>query len=121
MRRFLAISCVSILLLPAVARAQHEDHAAMKPDQIGSGTVKFQTSCGAAVAAEFNNAVALLHSFWFPEATKLFEAIAQKDSSCALAHWGIAMSNWGNPYGGIRAKDVIGARSRAHRRGGDPL
>ncbi len=107
MKRFLAISCVSILLLPAVARAQHEDHAAMKPDQIGSGTVKFQTSCSAAVAAEFNNAVALLHSFWFPEATKLFEAIAQKDSSCALAHWGIAMSNWGNPYGGIRAKDVI--------------
>jgi len=107
MKRLLTITCTCLLLLPGVARAQHEEHATVKPDQIGSGTVKFQTSCAAAVAADFNRAVALLHSFWFPEATKMFEAIAQKDPSCALAHWGIAMSNWGNPYVGIRSKELI--------------
>jgi len=103
----IAIACTCLCLVPAAAVAQHEGHEGMKPDQIGSDKVKFQTSCNAAVAGEFNSAVALLHSFWFPEATKGFDAIAQKDPNCALAHWGMAMSNWGNPYGGIRAKEVI--------------
>ena len=103
----LAITCTCLSLVPAVAVAQHEGHEGLKPDQIGSDKVKFQTSCNAAVAGDFNTAVALLHSFWFPEATKTFEGIAQKDPTCALAHWGIAMSNWGNPFGGVRAKELI--------------
>ena len=42
----------------------------MPPDQIGSASVKFETSCAAAVKDDFNKAVALLHSFWFPRSDR---------------------------------------------------
>src|SRR5687768_6350064 len=99
------ISCAA--LSPALASAQHDDHAAMSPDKIGSASVKFETSCAPTVRNDFNVGVALLHSFWFPEATKMFEGIAQKDPTCAMAHWGLAMSQWGNPYAGLRAAQSI--------------
>src|SRR5262245_54784353 len=105
-RIFVAVlSC--LLSVPAVALAQHETHGAMPPDQIGSASVKFETSCAPAVKAEFNTAVALLHSFWFPEATKAFEGIAAQDGACAMAHWGIALSNWGNPFAGIKPARTV--------------
>ncbi len=103
----LAVSCT--LLIPGLAFAQHDAHAAPPGDQIGSASVKFETSCAPAVRDDFNKAIALLHSFWYPEATKMFEGIAQKDPSCALAYWGVAMSQWGNPFAGIRAAKVVEA------------
>src|SRR5262249_15379551 len=42
----------------------------------------------------FRQGVALLHSFWYEEANKTFEQVARQDSTCAMAHWGIAMSLW---------------------------
>lgn len=101
-----------VLALPSVARAQHEEHGASAPDQIGSASVKFDTSCAPRVKDDFNKAVALLHSFWFPEATKMFESILQRDPSCAMGHWGVAMSQWGNPFGGLRSAQAI-ERGRA--------
>ena len=41
--------CICTLALPAAALAQHEDHGVMSPDQIGSASVNFQTSCAPAV------------------------------------------------------------------------
>jgi hypothetical protein len=99
--------CICTVALPAAARAQHEDHAAMAPDQIGSASVDFQTSCSPAVKDDFNRAVALLHSFWFPEATKMFNAILAKDSNCAMAHWGLALAAWGNPFAGLKNAKTI--------------
>jgi hypothetical protein len=66
------------------------------------GKVHFENSCAPAVRADFDRAVALLHSFWFAASTAAFEGVAQKDASCAMAHWGVAMANWGNPLGGTR-------------------
>jgi hypothetical protein len=78
MQRLLCLAAVSLLAIPAAALArQHEGHA-MPPDQIGSTSVAFATSCAPAVRDDFNKAVALLHSFWFPEAIKAFEGVAQK-------------------------------------------
>ena len=100
----------TILLLTATfvsmcspsAFAQHEGHGALSPDAIGSASVKFQTSCAAVVKDDFNKGVALLHSFWFPEAVKTFDSILARDPNCAMAHWGIALSQWGNPFGGLK-------------------
>src|SRR5256885_6456548 len=58
------------------------------------GQVRFPVSCGAAVQKPFERAVALLHSFWYLEAAKAFTAVAQADPDCAIAYWGLAMSNW---------------------------
>jgi hypothetical protein len=64
------------------------------------GAVSFPTSCTAAAQAQFEHGVALLHSFWFTEADKAFQAAAQSDPSCGMAHWGAAVTALGNPLGG---------------------
>ena len=64
------------------------------------GQVRFPTSCSTAVQPQFDRAVALLHSFWFGEAIKGFQAVAQADPSCGIAHWGAAVTWLGNPLGG---------------------
>ena len=66
------------------------------------GEVHFEVSCNEEAQREFDRAVALLHSFWFPKAISSFEATLEKDSSCGMAHWGIALGRWGNFLGGPR-------------------
>ena len=56
------------------------------------GVVDFPVSCSPAVHAQFNRGVALQHDFWYTEAQPQFERILKADPSCAMAHWGIAMS-----------------------------
>ena len=107
MTRRLIAALFCLLSLPALAFAQHEAHGAMPPDLIGSTSVKFETSCAPPLRDDFNKGVALLHSFWFPEAIKAFEAILAVDGNCAMAQWGIALSNWGNPFGGIKPARTI--------------
>ena len=107
MKHLVITAVLALLVCPPLSQAQQEDHGAMPADQIGSASVRFATSCAPSVREDFNRAIALLHSFWFPEATKAFEGIAQKDPSCAMAHWGLAMSQWGNPFGGLRTAQVI--------------
>ena len=53
-----------------------------------------ETSCEASVAPQFARAVALLHSFEYPETERLFRDVAARDPDCAMASWGIAMSLW---------------------------
>jgi hypothetical protein len=60
------------------------------------GDVHFPISC-VEVQPEFDRAVALLHNFFFPETVKAFRAVIAKDPSCAMAYWGLAMSQRPNP------------------------
>jgi hypothetical protein len=99
------------LVVPTVAVAQHDAHGGGSPDQLGTAHVKFENSCAPGVRAEFNKGVALAHSFWFPQAINAFNGILKTDPNCAIAYWGIALSTWGNPFGGIKnAKVVEGVR-----------
>jgi hypothetical protein len=61
------------------------------------GTVHFATSCEPAVTAEFDRAVALLHSFEFGPAIAGFDSVLAADANCAMAYWGLALSAWTNP------------------------
>ena len=83
------IALASALLASSAAHA-HEQGEQGKPEILG--TVNFGTSCDPHVAADFNRAMALLHSFWYAEAAKRFTEIAQADPGCAIAHWGVAMT-----------------------------
>ena len=58
------------------------------------GLVNFPVSCSPSSQKKFNRATALLHSFWYEEAENSFAAIAGDDPKCAMAHWGVAMSNY---------------------------
>ncbi len=59
-----------------------------------AGTVDFPVSCASAVRPEFLRGVALLHSFFYEEARRIFTDVAEKDPTCAMAQWGIAMTWW---------------------------
>ncbi|HVT44809.1 MAG TPA: hypothetical protein VMT00_10490 [Thermoanaerobaculia bacterium] len=73
-------------------RGQHEHHAHehAKPEKLGK--VDFPTSCNAAAQERFIRGVALLHSFWYPEAARTFQSAAEADPQCGMAWWGVAMS-----------------------------
>ena len=58
------------------------------------GSVDFKTSCSEKVQQDFDLAVALLHSFEYTEAEKMFARVIDKDPGCAMAYWGVAMSNY---------------------------
>src|SRR5260221_8053371 len=62
------------------------------------GTVHFATSCNEVAQKEFNRAVALLHSFEFSRAIEGFNAVLGEDATCGIAYWGIALSDWSNPF-----------------------
>lgn len=105
MNILIQVACLALLtvtLSPPIA-AQEHDHGATgaetgkPPEQLGK--VHFETSCAPAVAPKFDRAVALLHSFWFPVAIEAFNDVLKADPSCAIASWGIALSQWGNPFG----------------------
>jgi len=103
-RPALVAALMAAALLPTQALAQ--DHAHPAGEQLG--TVHFETSCDAGVAAEFDRAVALLHSFEFGAAIQGFNAVLASDSDCAMAHWGLALSRWLNPMApGNRAAAVL--------------
>ena len=91
--RFALAALAAAALSAAPARAQHEHHGT---DTLG--TVVFPTSCAPAVQPAFERAAAMLHSFWFEAAQRAFEQVAAADTSCAMAHWGVAMTLWGNPF-----------------------
>ena len=69
---------------------------AQQPADDHLGTVDFPISCSA-VQGKFDRAVALLHNFFYPETVKAFQAIIKEDPSCAIAYWGLAMSELPNP------------------------
>src|SRR6266536_152403 len=63
-------------------------------DLRAAGTVDFPVSCAPDARPEFVRGVALLHSFFYEEARRIFTAVAAKDPTCAMAQWGIAMTWW---------------------------
>ena len=56
--------------------------------------VRFDNSCEPGVQAEFIEGLTLLHCFEYPETTKIFAEIIERDPGCAMAYWGAAMSLW---------------------------
>ena len=56
------------------------------------GIVHFPVSCKPGVQEQFERAVAMLHSFFYPETVKAFEAIIATDPDCAMAYWGRGQS-----------------------------
>ena len=70
--------------------------AATKPAVLMDGYGKVHmtvTTKSAEAQAFFDQGLALMHSFWFYEADRSFERAAQLDPECAMAQWGIAMSD----------------------------
>ena len=115
---------------PAVAgffALAHDDDAAQRTRR-ELGRVLFETSCTAEAQQQFDRALAMLHSFYFPETVKAFNAIPETDPACAIAYWGIAISQRPNPLVGpfdaatlkrgldaIEKGEAIGAKTQRER------
>ncbi len=78
---------------PILAQDEHYGHTAGRD----FGTVHFEISCSRAAQQQFDRAVAMLHSFVYPETESGFKIIVEREPSCAMAYWGIAMSQRPNP------------------------
>ncbi len=87
---------VAVLLVSTVARAMAHEHQHGSAEKLGK--VHFSTSCIKPAQRDFDRAVAWLHSFQFSSAIDGFNAVLREDPTCAIAHWGIALSDWGNPF-----------------------
>jgi hypothetical protein len=78
---------VLLVCRSSVAQNGH-DHGI--PEKLG--TVSFPISCRPEAQAQFDRGVSLLHSFAYSAAERTFRTIAQDNPSCAMAHWGVAMT-----------------------------
>jgi hypothetical protein len=58
------------------------------------GMMEFEASLNENVKDDFTLAVKLLHSFEYDEAEKAFAKVIDKEPGCAIAYWGVAMSNF---------------------------
>ena len=71
------------------------------------GRVVFPVSCAPEAQRRFERAMAVLHSFWWEEGPHAFGAVLDADSTCAMAHWGLALTAWGNPFAGGPANELL--------------
>lgn len=83
-------SALLIFLSPlAIWAAQGaQEHPA--PENLGA--VSFLTTCKPGVQPDFERGIALLHSFEYTAAESAFHHLSQRDPSCGMAHWGVAMT-----------------------------
>jgi tetratricopeptide (TPR) repeat protein len=92
-RAWIAGFCVLIL---GAGASFAQEHAQADGERLG--VVHFSTSCNDGAQREFDRAVALLHSFQFSRAIQGFNAALKNDETCGIAYWGIALSQWSNPF-----------------------
>jgi tetratricopeptide (TPR) repeat protein len=84
-----------VLLVASTAAIRTQSATAAQPGDLrAAGRVEFPIACAEGVQPEFTRGVALLHSFFYEEARRIFTSAAEKDPNCAMAQWGIAMTWW---------------------------
>jgi hypothetical protein len=72
------------------------------PPVVKSSEVNSPISCGAAAQKKFNQAVWILHSFWYDEAIKAFTTVTATEPDCAM----------GYGFAGTRAARRFAARAQ---------
>jgi len=116
------VATVLLTLVSCSGLAQEHQHASV--EKLG-----FATSCNEVAQKKFDRAVALLHSFEFRRSIEEFNAVLGEDSKCGIAYWGIALSDWSNPFAAgmkdkaqlqagresVERSTVVGARTERER------
>jgi tetratricopeptide (TPR) repeat protein len=114
MKPVLALLTLGAVMFAPLTSAQ-EAHSHPVPERLG--TVTFATSCAPGVSRDFERAVALLHSFAYDAAANAFRDVAKADPSCAMAHWGVAMSYWHQLWSPPNAADLNKAEAEVAQAG----
>src|SRR3954467_8222616 len=91
----LAATALSVISFgPAPAAAQ---------DDVQLGSAHFETSCNEVAQRRFDRGMRYQHSYWYNAAKEVFEEALKADPTCAISHWGIALSLLNNPHGPVPA------------------
>ncbi len=101
------------VLLARTAPAQEEHRHPAGTESLG--TVHFPVSCNPGVQGAFTRAVALLHSFGYEEARNAFAGVAERDPSCGMAQWGIAMTYYHPIWAPPSPGDLASGRGAAEK------
>lgn len=91
-RKLFHVLLLTLMSTPFGAAQDEHQHHHDSGEQVGK--VSFVVSCSPQTQKQFNLAVPWLHSFEYGEAERAFAKVASIDSGCAMAHWGIAMSQY---------------------------
>src|SRR5215831_19377168 len=105
LRRIIWLLVLAIAVVVVCLAVLDHPHPDAHLEKIGN--VHFETSCSSAAGPNFDRALALLHSFEFTPAIDAFHAVLKDDPNCPIAYWGIALSQWGNPFAGHRPPEVL--------------
>src|SRR5438067_7271648 len=112
-RTFFGGAVFLAVLIGGLTALDAETSVAPEPGDLrAAGTVDFKVSCAPEARSEFIRGVALLHSFFYEEARRIFTAVAAKGPNCAMAQWGIAMT-WWHPIWTPPTPDEMGAGKAA--------
>ena len=65
------------------------------------GIVHFETSCNEVAQRRFDRAMRYQHSYWYLPAKEIFDEVLKADPTCAMAHWGVALTLLDNPHNAI--------------------
>jgi hypothetical protein len=103
-----------LLSVASSAHAQRSDDHQHGTGRLGR--VRFPVSCAPQAQKRFEQAMAVLHSFWWEEGETAFGRVLNADPNCAMAHWGIAMNAWGNPFAGGPAGDNLARGAEAAKK-----
>jgi tetratricopeptide (TPR) repeat protein len=90
---------------------QHHDHGSTSD----LGVVHFPISCDDAVQADFDRAVALLHSFGYELSRDAFAEVAASDPRCGMAWWGVAMTYYHPLWAPPTAEEAAGGAEAARK------
>jgi len=94
-RTFFGGATFLAVLIAGLTALKAETSVVPEPGDLrAAGAVDFKVACAPGARSEFNRGVALLHSFFYEEARRIFTSVAEQDPKCAMAQWGIAMTWW---------------------------
>ena len=122
---FVGLPAATLALGPVVLAAQEHHHHGAEGGDMKSveqlGHVTFPTSCATGTTASFERGIALMHSFWYEEAAAQLRSVAAVDPQCAMAQWGLAMTEWRPLWDGLPERCRARRRSRLREMYGDML
>jgi hypothetical protein len=93
----LASACILASTVPTIAQGQHQHATPSGTVAENYGRVHFPISCSSQAQERFERAVAMLHSFHFPATGRAFTEVTGTEPDCAMAWWGVAISQRLNP------------------------
>jgi len=95
-------SLISMICLLTISMAD----AASEPEA-SSSNLHFENSCSPAIQEQFRYGVTMLHSFEYPETSRVFSELIETEPGCAMAYWGAAMSLWHPLWAPPSAEDLL--------------